>query len=345
MRRGELICRWLRDVLGSAEPLEVAESSQDASLRRYLRVSTRTRACILMDASVDRSGLESWVDIRARLAAAGLHVPELHAADIERGLLLISDLGNRHYLEELDSVRADELYASAVSALTVMQGRVSFDGLPTYDAAFLRRELALFEEWFLHRHLGVRLTGEQRASLGRSFDHLIAAFVEQEQVFVHRDYHSRNLMVCAEDSPGILDFQDAVRGPIAYDVVSLFRDVYVFWSDSRVDTWVGGAYEAMRRAGRLGGVPLSRFRRWVDFCGVQRHLKIAGIFARLFHRDARSGYLSDIPRTLAHLRAVSGRYPSLCAISELLDDLDMSERLASRNAEIGLDGGIIEGSR
>ena len=340
--RGELICRWLREVLGSAEPSEVAEFSGDASLRRYLRVRAGAKGYVLMDAPVVGSGLEAWVDIRARLAAVGLRVPELHAADFERGLLLISDLGNRHYLEELNPVRADALYADAVSALAVMQSRVSFDGLPVYDAAFLRRELDLFEEWFLSRHLGIRLTGRQRGILGKSFDRLIAAAVEQEQVFVHRDYHSRNLMVCAGGSPGILDFQDAVRGPIAYDVVSLFRDVYVSWPEGRVDAWVGGAYEAMREAGGLGGVPLRRFRRWVDFCGVQRHLKIAGVFARLFHRDAKSGYLVDIPLTLSYLRSVSARYPSLCAIPELLDELDVPERLELRNAEIGLGGRCIE---
>ena len=342
MERGELVCRWLRDVLGSAEPLEVAEFSEDASLRRYLRVRAGTKDYVVMDAPVAGSGLESWVDVRARLAAAGLRVPELHAADIERGLLLISDLGNRHYLEELDSVRADELYADAVSALGVMQSRVSFDGLPIYDAAFLRRELDLFEGWFLYRHLGIRLTGGQRGALGKSFDRLIAAAIEQEQVFVHRDYHSRNLMVCAGGTPGILDFQDAVRGPIAYDVVSLFRDVYVSWPDERVDAWVGGAHEALRRAGRLGGVPLRRFRRWVDFCGVQRHLKIAGVFARLFHRDAKSRYLADIPLTLSYLRTVSERYSSLCAIPALLDELDIPERLALRNAGIGSGGGRVE---
>ena len=340
--REELLWRWLRDVLGSAEPPEAAEASEDASLRRYLRVRAGEKDYIVMDDPVAGSGLESWVDIRARLAAAGLCVPELHAADIERGLLLISDLGNRHYLEALDSVRADELYADAVSALVVMQRRVSFDGLPAYDAAFLRRELDLFEEWFLRRHLGIRLTGRQRDALGKSFDPLIAAAVEQEQVFVHRDYHSRNLMVCAPGAPGILDFQDAVRGPIAYDVVSLFRDVYISWPEERVDAWVSGAYEAIRQAGALGGVPLRCFRRWVDFCGVQRHLKIAGIFARLFHRDAKPGYLADISLTLSYLRAVSARYPALCAIPALLDELDVPERLESRNAGIGSGGGRIE---
>ena len=162
---------------------------------------------------------------------------------------------------------------------------------------------------------------------------------------MHRDYHSRNLMVCAGGTPGILDFQDAVRGPVAYDVVSLFRDVYVSWPDRRVDAWVSGAYEALRQAGGLGGVPLRRFRRWVDFCGVQRHLKIAGIFARLFHRDAKSGYLADIPLTLSYLRTVSARYPSLRAIPALLDELDVSERLALRNAEVGPGGRCIEAPR
>ena len=291
-----------------------------------------------MDAPSGGRSLDAWIDVRARLAGAGLTVPALFAADRARGLLLISDLGTRHYLEALGPASAGALYADATSALATMQSRVSCDGLPLYDAPFLRRELGLFEEWFLRRHLDAVMTRRQRAALERCFEDLIASCLEQEQVFVHRDYHSRNLMVRSRGNPGILDFQDAVRGPIAYDVASLFRDVYVAWPEEKVAGWVDGVYEAVRRQGLLRDVSPDRFRRRVDFCGVQRHLKIAGIFSRLHYRDAKPRYLADIPLTLSYLRTVSARHPALHAISTIIDELRLPARLDERNAEAAAGG-------
>ncbi len=327
-----LVREWSSEVLGAPSSLEVTVASEDASFRRYLRVRDGKNVYIVMDAPCQAPEQESWLTVRARLESAGLSVPALHAQDIERGLFLISDLGSRHYLDELTPARADALYADATSALSIMQSRIRCNGLPVYDAAFLRRELDLFDEWFLRRHLEVALSPGRRGALEACFEVIVAACQEQEQVFVHRDYHSRNLMVLPRGNPGILDFQGAVRGPIGYDIASLFRDVYISWPETRVTTWVERAYESLRGAGLLHGVDARRFRRWVDFCGVQRHLKIAGIFSRLFHRDGKPRYLRDLPLTLRYLRDVSGRYRSLEDIAALIDELDLLARVDPGNA-------------
>ena len=330
-----LVRAWLEEVLGAASDLDITHASQDASARRYLRVRSGERVRVVMDAPPPTPGLRVWIDVRARLAQAGLSVPDLYVADLEHGLLLLSDFGTRHYLESLSPARADALYADATAALVTMQREIPCDGLPAYDAPFLRQELGLFDTWFLRRHLSLHLPRGPRAALEECFEVLIGACLEQEQVFVHRDYHSRNLMVLPRRNPGILDFQDAVRGPIAYDVASLFRDVYVAWSEDRVAGWVDGAYRCARGAGLLRGVDLRRFRRWVDLCGVQRHLKIAGIFSRLFHRDAKSGYLRDIPLTLTYLHDVSVRYPALHPLAALIEEWELPARLVARNAQWG----------
>jgi len=329
-----LVRNWLGEVLSDPPNLAITSASQDASARHYLRVRNGKDVYVVMDAPSQVRGLESWLDVRTRLERAGLSVPALHASDIGRGFLLISDLGFRHYLEELTPSRADVLYADAISALATMQSRICCNGLPVYDAPFLERELDLFDAWFLCRHLEVGLSREQRSAFEKCFEVIIAACLEQEQVFVHRDYHSRNLMVLSRGNPGILDFQDAVRGPIGYDVASLFRDVYVSWPEERVAAWMSGTYESLRDAGLLSGVDVRRFRRWVDFCGVQRHLKIAGIFSRLFHRDGKPRYLREIPLTLRYLHEVSAQYPALDAIAALIDELDLQARVAARNARV-----------
>lgn len=339
-----LVRDWLGEVLSDTPSLEITPASQDASFRRYLRVRAGEEMYVVMDAPSQRLDLDSWIDVRARLDGAGLTVPVLYASDPGRGLLLISDLGHRHYLEELAPTRADALYADAISALVTIQSRVRYEGLPVYDAPFLRSELDFFETWFLRRHLDVRLSRGQREALEECFEFIIAVCLEQEQVFVHRDYHSRNLMLWPRANPGILDFQGAVCGPIAYDVASLFRDVYIAWPESRVAGWVSGAFESAREAGLLRGVNLGRFRRWVDFCGVQRHLKIAGIFSRLLYRDAKPGYIRDIPLTLTYLYDVSTRYSALRPIAVLIDKLKLSFRLDARNAEV-LGADIGESSR
>ena len=332
--RWALIRDWLGEALPAASPADLEVAAADASFRRYLRVRVAGSTRVVMDAPPEHQNLDSWLDVRERLANAGLTVPEVHAADRERGLLLLSDLGTRTYLEELDETRADALYSDALRALVIMQSRVGAGGLPAYDAPFLGRELALFETWFLRRHLGVRLTAGDRRVLEGCCESLVAACLEQDRTFVHRDYHSRNLMVCPGASPGILDFQDAVCGPIAYDVVSLLRDVYLAWPEERVRGWVYQYHGSARRAGLLPSTSPRTLCRWVDLAGVQRHLKIAGIFSRLCHRDARPGYLQHLPLTLGYLRAVSARHPETEGLGALIDALDLEARLEARNAAL-----------
>ena len=332
--RWRLIREWLGEVLPAASSPDLALAAADASFRRYLRVRVAGGTWIVMDAPPEHQSLDSYLDIGGRLAGAGLTVPEVYAADREHGLLLLSDLGTRPYLEELDETRAGALYADAIRALVVMQSRISARGLPAYDAPFLRRELALFETWFLRRHLGLGLTSGQRRALETCCETLVSACLEQDRAFVHRDYHSRNLMVCPDRNPGILDFQDAVLGPIAYDVVSLLRDVYLAWPEERVAGWIHHYYESARRAGLLSSTSPRALCRWVDLAGVQRHLKIAGIFSRLHHRDDKPGYLKDLPLTLGYLRAVSARHPETEGLGALIDTLDLEARLEARNAAL-----------
>ena len=332
--RWTLIREWLGEVLPAASPPDLSVAAADASFRRYLRVRVAGSTRVVMDAPPEHQNLDSYLEVRERLANAGLTVPEVYAADRGRGLLLLSDLGTRTYLDELDETRAAALYTDAIGALVVMQSRVGAGGLPACDAPFLRRELALFETWFLRRHLGVRLGAADRQTLERACENLVAACLEQERTFVHRDYHSRNLMVCPGANPGILDFQDAVRGPIAYDVVSLLRDVYLAWPEERVTGWVHQYHGAARRAGLLPSTSPRTLCRWVDLAGVQRHLKIAGIFSRLCHRDAKPGYLKHLPRTLRYLRAVSARHPETERLGALIDALDLDTKLEARHAAL-----------
>lgn len=330
--RWTLIRDWLGELLPSASPPDLEVAAADASFRRYLRVRVAGSTRVVMDAPPEHQDLDSFLEVRDRLANAGLTVPEVYASDRERGLLLLSDLGTRTYLEELDETRAAALYTDAIRALVVMQSQVGAGGLPACDAPFLERELALFETWFLRRHLGVRLTTGDRRVLEQCCRSLVAACLEQDRAFVHRDYHSRNLMVCPGRNPGILDFQDAVRGPIAYDVASLLRDVYLAWPEERVRAWVYQYHESARRAGLLPSTSPRTLCRWVDLAGVQRHLKIAGIFSRLCHRDAKPGYLKHLPLTLGYLRVVSARHPETERLGALFDALDLEARLEACSA-------------
>ena len=249
----------------------------------------------------------------------GLNTPEIHAENRAAGFLMLTDLGDRVYLGELTEDTADRLYGDALGALAVIQTCGPTDGLPSYDEPFLRRELGLFSEWFLGSLPGLVLAPEESAALAVVEDRLVASALEQPRVCVHRDYHSRNLMLTEAGNPGILDFQDAVVGPVTYDLVSLLRDCYIAWPAERVTDWASGYFHLARRSGVLREDDLPRFLRWIDLMGVQRHLKACGIFARLNRRDGKPHYLADIPRTLGYVREVSGRYPELEGLSRLLD--------------------------
>lgn len=309
--------RWLRATLGSAH-VEFAPASSDASFRRYFRVQYDEKTCIVMDAPPEHEDCRPFVSIARNLLALGLHVPEVLAQDTERGFLLLGDLGVRCYLDALNAETVDHLYGDALAALWRLQAHCDGAGLPLYDEALLMREMALFRDWFLERQLALSLDVDQLAMLDHTCALLAASALEQPQVCVHRDYHSRNLMVTDVNNPGILDFQDAVFGPITYDLVSLLRDCYIAWPRARVEAWALDYHARLLRTGLLQGVDAARFLRWFDWMGVQRQLKAVGIFARLNIRDGKSGYLQDIPRTLGYMVGVSGRYAELAPLHTLL---------------------------
>jgi aminoglycoside/choline kinase family phosphotransferase len=311
---------WLRDDL--ALPVaNIAPASSDASFRRYFRVTGGGQSHIVMDAPLDKEDCRPFIAVARALAELGLNVPRILQADMRRGFLLLTDLGSRLYLPSLNEQTVDQLYGDALHALCLMQtASVERSGLPDYDRALLLREMSLFRDWLLMRHLGMTVDAALDEELEQCFALLADEALSQPRVWVHRDYHSRNLMVTEEHNPGILDFQDAVIGPVTYDLVSLLRDCYIAWPQERVMQWVKDYLAASQAEGILRGVETRQFMRWFDLMGVQRHLKASGIFARLNYRDGKSGYLVDIPRTLSYVVEVSGRHPELRSLHRLLTE-------------------------
>lgn len=319
--RFEQLQIWLRDVAG-LQAFTIAPASSDASFRRYFRVSqTDGVNYIVMDAPPEQENCEAFVAIAHALAGLGLHVPRLHEVDLARGFILLSDLGATHYLQALNEATVESLYGDALEALQRLQGApLAGAALPDYDRALLLREMALFPEWLLGRHLALRLDDHWQRVLMDTFEFLVDSALSQPRVWVHRDYHSRNLMVTGQDNPGVLDFQDAVLGPVTYDVVSLLRDCYVRWPRERVVGWAEDYLLKAQTRGRLRDVPTRQFITWFDLMGVQRHLKAMGIFARLHHRDGKPGYLADIPRTLSYVTEVAADYAPLRPLHALLQE-------------------------
>ena len=318
-QRLEQLNRWLTKTVGLPS-YEIAPASSDASFRRYFRVVFNGDSRIVMDAPPDKEDSRPFVAIGRQLHAIGLNVPEILAEDLEQGFLLLSDLGTQQYLSALNESTVDRLYGDALGALAILQTCGPDRGaLPPYDEVLLRREMALFPDWYLNTHLGLNLSDSGQAVLDETFSLLVENALAQPQVSVHRDYHSRNLMVSSHN-PGILDFQDAVYGPVTYDLVSLLRDCYITWPREQVEQWVLSYHDIAIEHGILRGPQEERFLRWFDLMGVQRHLKASGIFARLNHRDGKPGYLNDIPRTLGYVFEVCGRYPELQPFLHLLEE-------------------------
>jgi len=331
-QRRILLEQWVTQTLGTAN-LSLAPASGDASFRRYWRVRHDDKTFIVMDAPPGIEDTERFIRIARAWRGLGLNTPEVYASTSESGFLLLQDLGTRLYLDELDAHNADRLYGDALGALAVIQACAPVDRLPVYDEAFLRREMELFSEWLLGRHLGLVLSGEETDALQHAFDILIISALEQPVVCVHRDFHSRNLMVTEPPSPGILDFQDAVVGPVTYDLVSLLRDCYIAWPRERVEEWAWGYFQLALQSGILRPEHEHRFMLWLDHMGAQRHLKASGIFARLAIRDGKPGYLADIPRTLGYVAEVGARYPDLQSLAELV-----RERVLPALEQTGLGG-------
>lgn len=317
--RLEQLKNWLSQVLAQAS-FTIAPASADASFRRYFRVNLSTHTLIAMDAPPSHEDCEPFVCIAELFAKAGLNVPHVLEQDLKQGFLLLTDLGDRTFLDALTSENASDLYRDAYMALVKLQSASKPGVLPAYDEALLTREMMLFPDWYVAKHLAVELDADQRQVLEKTFGLLNRNILGQGQVYVHRDYHSRNLMVC-DVNPGVLDFQDAVYGPVTYDLVSLLKDAYIAWPEEQMLDWTVRYWQGARKAQLPVPTDFSEFYRDFEWMGAQRHIKILGIFARLYHRDGKENYLKDMPLVMDYLRRVCARYIELRPLLRLLDQL------------------------
>ena len=335
-----LLQDWLSRDLG-LHPQRIEPASSDASFRRYFRAFCDGTTFVVMDAPPGKEDVRPYLKVTQLLESLGAHVPHVHEADIARGLLLLEDLGGTHYLSRLNAGDDPErLYGDALRVLAEIQvrGRQAAAQLAPYDREPLARELALMPEWFVRRHLQVEIASEEAQVIGAAFEFLITEALAQPAVFVHRDYHSRNLMVVGERNPGILDFQDALRGPIGYDLVSLLKDCYISWPRQRTVRWVSGYRALLRSQGGEAGRDDTEFLRWFDLIGVQRHVKVLGIFARLWYRDGKPGYLRDLALTLDYVRDTCARYAELADLARFLEQRVVAE-LPRANARVAAQAG------
>ncbi len=325
--RLELLTSWVTGELGMSGA-HIAPASADASFRRYFRITYAGTTRIVMDAPPDKEDLGPFMRVASVLQDAGVNAPRILAAELPKGLLLLSDLGSELYLTHLkaaaaagDQARIAALYGDALDALAGIQARVDAPAaaLPAYDRALLLREMELMPEWFLGRHLGIAVDAGVRGVLDELFEALVANALAQPAGFVHRDYHSRNLMVCEPGRPGILDFQDAVLGPLTYDLVSLLKDCYISWPARQVSDWALAHRERLAAAGLPAGRDAAQFLQWFDLMGLQRHIKVLGIFARLWYRDGKPGYLKDLPLVLRYTRETAQRYPQTAGFAAFIE--------------------------
>lgn len=322
LQRLQFLESWLKTQL-PGKPFTLSPVSADASFRCYFRATFSDNTLIIMDAPPQHENCAPFLSIAKTFAMAGVHVPEVLAQDLTQGFLLLSDLGDTTYLQALtnDPSSADQLYGDAVDALIKIQLASHPGVLPDYDVALLLKELNLFPDWYVAKHLQAVLSAEQQAELAAIFTRILQNNLAQPRVFVHRDYHSRNLMVTLPN-PGILDFQDAVYGPITYDLVSLFKDAYIHWDEERVLDWLIRYWEKARKAELPVAADFADFYRDFEWMGVQRHIKVLGIFARINYRDGKPHYLQDTPRFVSYARKVCERYRALGPLGKLLDELE-----------------------
>ena len=322
MQRQKQLTEWLSSLYPD-QPFSLAPASADASFRRYFRATFKDGSTkVVMDAPPQHEDCKPFLHIGKLFEEAGAHVPHVYAQDLTQGFLLLSDLGNTTYLQALDAGNARQLYDQAIDALIKIQLASKPDELPPYDEALLRRELNLFPEWYISKHLGVTLSEKQQAKLEEVFARIIKNNLSQPCVYVHRDFHSRNLMVC-EPNPGVLDFQDAVYGPITYDLASLFKDAYIRWEEAEIIDWLIRYWEKARKAGLPVREDFADFYWDYEMMGAQRHLKVLGIFARLYHRDGKEGYLKDMPLVMEYLHKACERYIDLKPLLNILLELNM----------------------
>ena len=334
--RRDALRRFTATALGD-RAFTLAPASADASFRSYLRVAADAQTWVVMDAPPPQEDIRPWLDIGARLRGAGLHAPEVFASDAEQGFVLMEDLGARTFLPELNEASVDALYADALEALLRMQRDVATTGLPVFDATRTIPEMELYNDWFLRRHLGFTPSCDEWDVIEAALRFIANASDEQPRRFMHRDYHSRNLLVADMNTPAIIDFQGAMLGPISYDLASLLRDCYIAWPEERVEAWVE-RYRQRLAAEGVVAVDRARFRRWFDLIGLQRHIKVLGIFCRLCYRDGKPAYLGDLPLVLRYVLDVGRRYPQLVDFCTLLQravgDMEIATARAQATATV-----------
>lgn len=327
--RQQALEKWLISTLQQTD-IKLTTASADASFRRYFRVHlpvaySGQKTLIAMDAPPSHEDCTPFIKVAQLFLAAGLNVPQIIAQDLAQGFLLLSDLGDDTYLSQLQPGNAIKLYGDATNALIQLQLASKPDVLPNYDEALLTREMQLFPDWYVAKHLNATLDGEQQAILNNTFAVLNKNILSQGQVYVHRDYHSRNLMVTSDKNPGVLDFQDAVYGAITYDLVSLLKDAYISWDEAEIIDWAVRYWQPAKKAGLPVPDDFSEFYRDFEWMGAQRHIKVLGIFARLSHRDGKDGYLKDMPLVMTYLRKTCERYVELRPMLRLLNQLEKSQ--------------------
>ena len=330
--RLEDLSHWIREVFVEAA-FHLMPLSGDASFRQYWRLYVDERTYVVMDAPPEKENCLPFLLIGNKIKAVGLSTPEVYHVNLHDGFLVLEDLGDQLYVDRLNENTVRPLYYDAISALIKMQRGIDASSLPEYDRSLLRQELDLFPKWFLQTHLKYSLTRAEETVIDSAFSWIIEEVVHQPRVFVHRDYHSRNLMVVDENNPGIIDYQDAVLGPITYDLVSLLRDVYIAWPSSEVDDWREFYCAMSVESQLLTRAEVKYFPHWFDVMGVQRHLKIAGIFSRLYHRDMKSRYLEDLPLTLNYLLSTVEQFPALREFQDLLLSINLPCSASARNAK------------
>jgi aminoglycoside/choline kinase family phosphotransferase len=330
MQRQKQLTEWLSSLYPN-QTFSLAPASADASFRLYFRATFADGSTkVVMDAPPQHEDCKPFVHIGKLFEEAGAHVPHVYAQDLTQGFLLLSDLGNTTYLQALDAGNARQLYDQAIDALIKIQLASKPNELPPYDEALLRRELNLFPEWYIAKHLGVTLSEKQQAKLEEVFARIIKNNLAQPCVYVHRDFHSRNLML-SEPNPGVLDFQDAVYGPITYDLASLFKDAYIRWEEAEIIDWLIRYWEKARKAGLPVREDFADFYWDYEMMGAQRHIKVLGIFARLYHRDGKDGYLKDMPLVMEYLHKASERYIDLKPLLNIL--LELNQQIKQSNEE------------
>ena len=327
-QRFEQLKVWVEEVLGIRDA-DLSPASSDASFRRYFRVQDGQKSFVIMDAPPEKEDCAPFIKVSEAMVGFGLNVPRILEKDLQQGFLLLSDLGSEQYLQVLDDDTVDSLYGDAITALINLQvrGADSDVVLPVYDHDLLMTEMSLFKDWLLAQQLEIRLNDEQSEALQNTFEWLAQQALDQPQVWVHRDYHSRNLMRTDAGNPGVLDFQDAVKGPLTYDLVSLLKDCYITWPRQKLEAWLADYHRQIQQAGLAKGIDQGQLLAWFDCMGAQRHLKAAGIFARLNIRDGKPGYLADVPRTLAYIVEAAKQQPKLEFLASLLSS-EVLPRLA-----------------